>query len=340
MNRPIVSVLIPVYNAEKYLCEAVDSILTQTLSDFELIILNDGSSDASHSILSEYEAKDARIVYKNFTQNRGLPSVLNDGIKTARGKYIARMDQDDISLPTRLQEQVSWMEAHPEVDICGAWVELIGSAQSGGWQHPVDHASIHARMLFSNAIAHPTVMMRADSMRNKALRYDEKRIYIEDYELWSRALEKMQFANLDKILLRYRIHSQNTGVKYRTEQIVGHEPIYRRLLDPLQMQYTTQELALHQKIANMQYEASLSFLYHSYLWLAKISRANRKVQMIPLSIMDAELNSHWLQIYRYVLPQPVSGGSLAYGIFQPLHKKIIKFAHTLLYLVAPGVNSK
>ena len=169
---PTVSVVMPVYNAEKYLSEAVESILAQTLSDFELIILNDGSSNSSHVILSEYEAKDARIVYKNFRQNRGLPSMLNDGIKIARGEYIVRMDQDDISLPERLEKQVNYMQIHPEVGICGSWVEIIGERAGEILKYPCTHDEIYAKMLFENALVHPTVIMRSSVIRQRGLIYD------------------------------------------------------------------------------------------------------------------------------------------------------------------------
>jgi len=336
MNHPIVSILMPVYNAEKYLREAVESILTQTLSDFELIILNDGSSDASHSILSEYQAKDARIVYRNFTQNRGLPSVLNDGMKMARGKYIARMDQDDISLPTRLQEQVSWMESHPELDVCGTWVELFGERQGERWQHPVDHESIYARMLFNDALAHPTVIMRTSSMREHNLLYDEKSLYIEDYELWSRALKFLKFANLGQVLLKYRIHTQNISVKYRAEQIRAHDAVYRRLLGTLQVQCSSHDLVVHQKIANMQCETSLLFLYDSYVWLSKISRANHRSLVISISNMDAEVNGLWREICNHVFLY----SSTRTNLYRFLIVKAKKLAHKLACFIKPGVSFK
>lgn len=334
-DSPLVSVVMSVYNADRFLREAVESILDQTFKEFEFIIINDGSTDRSAVILEEFRQKDIRVVISTHPNNQGIVAALNSGLAKARGKYIARMDADDISLPHRLQDQVSWMDAHPQVDICGAWVELIGAAQGGSWRHPVEHASIHARMLFSNALAHPTVMMRASAVRKHGLMYDEKRIYIEDYDLWSRFLEKMQFANLDKILLRYRLHSQNTGVKYRSEQIIGHEAIFRRLLAPLQMEYTSQDLALHQKITGMQYEASLSFLYHSYLWLGKISRANRRTHLIPPLIMDAELDSHWFEICCHVLFQPVLGKHCSSGVVKPFLEKTTKFVWKLLCLIFP-----
>jgi glycosyltransferase involved in cell wall biosynthesis len=339
--KPIVSVIMPIYNAEKYLCEAVNSILSQTLSNFELIFLNDGSTDSSHKILSKYEKHDPRVVYKNFKQNRGLPSVLNDGIAAARGTYIARMDQDDISLPNRLQDQVSWMEAHPQVDICGTWVELIGVRQGEMWQHPVDHDAIHARMLFNNALVHPTVMLRTSSIRAHNLLYDEKNLYyIEDYELWSRALGELKFANLGQVLLKYRVHPQSASVKYRPEQIQAHDVVYRRLLESLQIQPSARELALHQKIANFQYETRLSFLCNSYTWLKKISRANHRAQIIPSVVLDAELNVWWLRICNHVFFNSTASSRPIPGVFRIPLGKINKMAYKLAYLILPGANSK
>jgi glycosyltransferase involved in cell wall biosynthesis len=338
MTHPLVSILMPVYNAEKYLREAAESILSQTFSDFEFIALNDGSSDDSGAILFEYEKKDARVVFRNFEENRGLPALLNIGMSMARGRYLARMDADDVSFPTRLQEQVDFMESHPEVDICGTWVELIGARQGERWQHPVDHASIYARMLFNDALAHPTVMMRVSSIRKHNLLYDEKSMYIEDYDLWSRALPKLQVSNLGQVLLKYRVHAQGISVKYRVEQIQAHDVVYRRLLESIQVYPSLRELQIHQKISNFQYEANLSFLYDSYLWLKKISRANRKAQIIPIVVLSAELKMWWLRVSSYVFFHPPENPRLFLGRFRFPLGRIKKLAYKLTSLVRFDAN--
>lgn len=301
---PTVSVVMPVYNAQKYLGEAVDSILSQTFSDFELIILNDGSSDSSHAILSEFVAKDARIVYKNFTRNRGLPSVLNDGIRISHGRYIARMDQDDISLPERLEKQVNYLQIHPEVGICGSWAEIIGERAGEILKYPCAHDEIYAKMLFENALVHPTVMMRSSVIRQHGLLYDTLATHIEDYELWSRALPLVCFANISEPLLQYRLHGANTVDLHADKQHEARAIIYSRFLSRLHIEYTPSDLLLHEKIGIFQYSQDYVFLQNTYRWLEKIFSANTRVNLIEPSALRAEHGARWTQICSFSQERP------------------------------------
>jgi len=302
---PIVSVIMPIYNAQKYLREAVDSILVQTLSDFELIILNDGSADSSHAILSEYEAKDTRIVYKNFPQNRGLPSVLNDGIRISHGKYIARMDQDDISLPERLDKQVNYMQKHPEVGICGSWVEIIGERAGKNIKFPCTHDEIYAKMLFENALVHPTVIMRSSIICNQGLFYDTQAIHIEDYELWSGALPFVRFANIPEPLLQYRMHGANTFNLHANKQSKRRAIVYSRFLSRLNIEYTPSDLFFHEKVGICQYDKDDHvFLQNVQIWFGKIYSANALVNLIEPSALKAELGFRWTQSCSFSQEQP------------------------------------
>lgn len=161
-TMPLISVVMPVYNAELYLDEAIQSITNQTYKKFEFIIINDGSTDKSLEIIKKYKDEYSRIVLIS-RENKGLVFSLNEGISKAKGKYIARMDADDISLSTRLEEQVAFMEENQEIGVCGSWVEVFGDNRKNTiWKMPKSNEELKTRLLFSVPVAHPSVMMRKE----------------------------------------------------------------------------------------------------------------------------------------------------------------------------------
>jgi glycosyltransferase involved in cell wall biosynthesis len=208
-DQPVISVLLPVYNGERFLAEALDSLLRQTYCSFELIVINDGSQDKSAEILESYRRKDARIEIFH-QKNQGLIASLNRGLSLARGRYLARMDADDISLPDRLETQVQYMEQHPEVALIGCACDLID--EQGKWigreHQPAEDTQIRWQLLFHNAIAHSAAFFRMDLIREYELPYSTKAIHSEDYELWTRLLAHGFGHNLPEILIRRRVHPQ------------------------------------------------------------------------------------------------------------------------------------
>lgn len=212
---PLVSILMAVYNGESFLAEAIESILNQTFTDFEFIIINDASTDTSVDIIQKH--KDSRIRLINNENNIGLTKSLNKGLKLAEGKYIARMDADDISLPQRLERQVKFMEDNPEVGICGTWLQLIGQ-QERIIKHPVDHQDILTFMFKNNGIGHPTAFIRKDLFIEQHLFYDENYTAAQDYDLWVRASQKIRLANIPEVLVKYRIHSSQVSIAKLQQQ--------------------------------------------------------------------------------------------------------------------------
>lgn len=201
---PVISVLLPVYNAECYISEAIDSILTQTFADFELIVINDGSTDGTLEILQNYQEKDTRIRLF-WRENKGLVATLNEGIDLARGEWLARMDQDDIAMPHRFERQLQWL-AQTHADICGSWSQFFGTSNQSILKHPQSDAAIKIELLFMSAFAHPTVIMKTALARQ--LRYDSAWEYAEDYDLWQRAAQAgWLMTNIPEVLLCYRQHS-------------------------------------------------------------------------------------------------------------------------------------
>lgn len=203
--NPLISILFPVYGTADYLREAMDSILNQTFSDFELIVLNDCSPDNAEEILDTYT--DSRIIRYHGDYNQGLSNVLNVGISMARGKYIARMDSDDISHPERLQIQFDYLEAHPEVDLCSTGMHLFG-ARDEIWLRPSDPDAVKVLALFHSPVLHASSVWRKSSFEEYGLRFRQEMVPAEDYDLWCRALTVgLRMTNIPDILYEYRIHA-------------------------------------------------------------------------------------------------------------------------------------
>ena len=204
MADPLVSVLLPVYNCERYLADAIDSILSQTFSDFEFIIIDDGSSDRSSEVMAGFGDLRIRIIQQ---ENRGLAATLNRGIGLATGKYIARQDADDLSHPDRLAMQVAHMEAQPDCVLLGTWAEIIEVDRlvNRFHRHSVEDAELRYLMLFNNPFVHSSVMLRKSSLsRVGGYTTEPDRQLTEDFELWSRLARVGSIANLGEVLVSYR----------------------------------------------------------------------------------------------------------------------------------------
>lgn len=201
----------PVYNTAPYLREAIDSMLAQTFADFELIVLNDCSPDNAEEILDTYD--DPRIVRYKGEKNVGLANVLNVGIGMARGKYIARMDSDDISLPNRLQVQVDYLEAHPEIDLVSVGMRLFG-AKEDIWIREQDAEKVKINALFHSPVLHASSVWRKESFEEQVLSFRQEMVPAEDYDLWTRALLKgLKLVNLPEVLYNYRLHSSQATLQ-------------------------------------------------------------------------------------------------------------------------------
>lgn len=201
-NSPEITVILPVYNAEKYVASSVESILKQTFDNFELILIDDGSTDRSLEVLQRFAASDDRVAVHT-RENRGLIETLNEGISRAKGAYIARMDADDIATPDRFLEQISFLKKN-DYDICGSAIQCFDQ-KSLIWRYPLTPEEIEIHLLFNSPFAHPTVMCRATVL--KALKYSSDFPSAEDYDLWQRVWKGgFKGGNIDKVLLYYRVH--------------------------------------------------------------------------------------------------------------------------------------
>ncbi len=219
---PEISVLMCVYNGDVFLTTAIESILAQTFSDFEFIIVDDGSTDKTSELLSAYAVKDRRIHLITNEENLGLTKSLNIGLGAARGKYVARMDADDIALTDRFMIQYWFMEEHPSLAVLGSAVDIIGEKgrKIGERRLAISYEEIKSKMLFNNQFIHSTLFFRTDIL--KALGgYNEDFKKSQDYELMFRISDKYPVANLPEKLLQFRFHTNSLSWISSQQQTCG-----------------------------------------------------------------------------------------------------------------------
>lgn len=217
---PRVSVLMPAYNSEKYISEAIESILNQTFTDFEFIIINDGSTDNTAKIIKEYAKQDKRILFIDNKTNSGVSKIRNTLLDMAKGEYVAWMDSDDISLPNRLQIMSDYLDRNPDVSILGSALEKFPKYELMSWPECPGLLDFY----IANSMPNPSSMMRRKDIINANLHYDENLPTAEDYDFFSHAVLKLKLHNIPNVLVKYRVDgaslSHNNSALYDCENIV------------------------------------------------------------------------------------------------------------------------
>jgi glycosyltransferase involved in cell wall biosynthesis len=292
---PAVSVCMIVLNGSSYIREAVDSILNQTFSDFELVIVDNGSVDGTLDIISSYDDKRIRLI-KN-SGDPGIAQSRNASVKNARGRYVAIMDSDDVSLPDRLKTQFEYMESHPEVGLLGSWARIIDQAGKTAdiRKFRKEHDVIRASILFFFWFVHSSVFFRKELFPEDGYRLP----YSEDYDMVCRFAEKAEIAILDKVLVKYRIHKAAISYEYsvRTDkEIVYVRSITGGLLKRLGIKPTQNDLKLHYQISYLGFEADSRFLKDSKTWLEQILRANAAKKIYAKWALRELVYGRWLAV--------------------------------------------
>lgn len=236
----------PVYNCEKYVKSAIESILNQTYNNFEFLIINDGSTDNTKSICKSYN--DNRIKFIDNERNKGIIESLNTGIDMATGKYIIRMDADDISLPNRFICQYNFMEANPDVIVCGTYFKIIGSDKIVKFTTNINKLTVN--LLRYCDIAHPTVIIRNKTLKENNLKYDYNYPYAEDFEFWTRLINYGAIANIPKVLLEYRVHAKQVSNVNRIIQSKNTQLIKVKQLERFAYNFTNEEKQIYSKIVS------------------------------------------------------------------------------------------
>lgn len=208
---PLVSLLIPVFNGEKYIFECIESLLNQTYKNIEIIVVNDGSTDKTALIIQNFNNPKIHLI--NHEKNKGVVEARNTCLKNASGKYYANIDADDIALPERLETQVRFMEQNPNIGVCGSFVEVF-EAGTGVFTYPTTDEEIKIMLLFSSPFANSATIIRSEIIKNNNINYHTDFKPAEDFKLWTDLSKFTRFANINKILVRYRIHkNQISGNK-------------------------------------------------------------------------------------------------------------------------------
>lgn len=288
-----ISVVMPVYNGEKYLNEAIDSIICQTFRDFELIIIDDGSTDNTSNIIKSYN--DKRIVFIKNNENLGIVKTLNKGIQIAKGQYIARMDADDICYPYRLEKQYIIMEENPEIGLCGSSVEVFNESTSNIHECPTDNEEIKVLQIFNTAFAHPSVIIRKDILVKYDLKYDEFYEGMEDYELWLRMSKVTQLANTKEVLLKYRNHDKQITKEINYEKHGKMGLIRKRILKDINPYFTEKDAEIFFMYSTNEIFKHDNKIYKVYDLFEKIIESNLKSRIYDDRILRCVIsyNVYW-----------------------------------------------
>ncbi|MGK2912177.1 MAG: glycosyltransferase family 2 protein [Sphingobium sp.] len=296
MVAPLVSVLIPTFNRAHYLGAAITSALTQTLTDIEVVVVDDGSIDATRDLLATIDDNRLRVV--PHSSNRGIPAARNTALATATGKYTAWLDSDDIARPTRLAEQVAFLETHPSIAMVGACAGKLcpdGTPKSGIRVPPFTPEMIAAWLLFRSAFQQSSVTGQTDIL--KRYQYDPDCPVCEDVDMFLRLQQDHRLANLPRVLIDRRLHPEQS-VRQRQQEISGRTMVLvRPMLQRLGIEPGEEDLRRHVLLgkANLQGAAiGADFLDWARNWLERIRKANLRTGVLDHSSLKSASEYFWL----------------------------------------------
>jgi glycosyltransferase involved in cell wall biosynthesis len=282
----------PVYNGDKYLAIAIESILNQSYKNFEFIIINDGSTDSSEKIILSYN--DNRILYIKNETNLGLIKSLNKGIELAKGNYIARMDADDISLPNRLMHQHEFMENNSAVGVCGCNYFQFSGSHKKYQKAFILHDEIFANMLFNSSVIHPSLFIRRNILNNFNQVFDNKFKHAEDYELWSRLIFISKFSSVNSTDFMYRLHKNQVTKVHSSEQIINANLVRKSILQKSGFVFSEDELQTHCIIGSSKLITSINELQRIELWLKSLLNQNKKLKLIDEKMFQTVIGKNWV----------------------------------------------
>ncbi|MDL2241913.1 glycosyltransferase family 2 protein [Bacteroidales bacterium OttesenSCG-928-L03] len=315
-KKPLVTAIMPVYNAELYLREAIDSIVNQTYTNWELLIIDDCSTDGSWEIIISYD--DPRIIVLKNEENQGHHKTGNKGIRMAKGKYITRMDADDISLPRRFEKQVCFLEEHPESVLCASHARVIGDFKNL-FVVPKKDELIKLAFLFQNPLIHSSVMVRAETLKRHA--YPEDVRVAGDFQLWVDMQEEGMFSSIPEVLFEYRMHEKNiTSTSGKTVSLV-HTRILSSQLGRLGIEPTDREMFVHVNFSQLKNRKDIepdTFLSDLRQWMLKLLDANQVKQIYDQKTMERMFSFRWILACSFlgrkkkILPLPIRKNALRY----------------------------
>ena len=294
---PKVTVFIPAYNREKYIGDAIESVLSQTYTDFEILLIDDGSTDRTVEIMRSYTDPRLRIIRNQ--KNLGIPKTRNKGLENARGQYIAMLDSDDRAYPIRLEKQVAFLDRNPDFAQVGSWCRMMdeqGRPLKKTKRQPILPDDIDVQLLFRCSLSNRSIMGRTELLREFGYRNDFPRC--QDYDLHVKLAKKYKLGNLPECLVYGRIHpEQITGQTFDLGDAKKRE-IVRGQLTELGVQYNETDLDPHLTLSRMrklQFIPDLQYIQWAENWLQKILKANQKTRRYSQKALESAVGEKWMR---------------------------------------------
>lgn len=331
--RPRVSVIIPTYNREHVVQDAIRSILAQTFVDFEVIVVDDGSTDSTASAVRAI--KDPRVRLVRHARNRGIPQARNTGLDQARGEYIAWLDSDDVARPDRLQAQVRYLAEHPSVAMVGSCAGKLGPKGARKWGArvpPLGSSDVGAWLLFRSAFQQSSVTGRADVLK----RYPYREAYpvCEDVDVFIRLHKSHRIENLPRVLIDRRIHRDQT---VRVQKEMTRRCTMNLLAEPLRalgISFSEEDLRRHAGLAAGSWEGSRpdrGFLEWADAWMRRLRDANVRSRYVDADGLRLATSVFWLRACLGAVPRIGLGGSAKIFAASPLSTGLVS-RHALNWL--------
>jgi glycosyltransferase involved in cell wall biosynthesis len=295
MSAPLISIIVPSYNSEQFIAQTIHSILNQTYKKFELIIINDGSTDKSKAIIETIV--DDRIKYVENKTNQGIVYSRNLGLTLANGKYIAMVDADDVVKPQKFADQVAFLEENKEYGMVGCWVKFIdenGQKLTGKWKLDAPPEKIPPIMLFYNYFVQSAVIARLEYI--SIFRYDKNFPTAQDYMMWVNVVNKCKVWNLPKYLVDYRVHLGGITERHKEKRSFKEREIFKIQLQNLGINPSEEELDLHMLLKDDRSVTSLNKLKSLEQWLIKIVKQNEILKVYNHDMLIRVVFNRWLKV--------------------------------------------
>ncbi|MCK6601560.1 MAG: glycosyltransferase [Bacteroidetes bacterium] len=291
-QAPLVTVLIPVFNAEETLAASLSSILNQTYRNLEILLINDGSTDGSDALIHTFT--DKRIRYIVNPDNIKLPATLNKGLNLAKGKYICRMDADDLSFPERIEKQVRFMEENPNIGVSGTWMQMRVSGRTV--RFPITHDEIRTAMIVRCPLAHPSVILRKRVLEESGLTYNTEFPSAQDFDLWQRLSLITQLANIPEVLLEYNNHTGQISNKLKDQQNQFSDKIRLRAIQPVSAALNDSEKRVYLNFLNKKSPESITDFQDTAQVLKKLFELNQATGAFPVSQFNRQYGRLWFTL--------------------------------------------
>ena len=299
---PQVSVILPVYNVAPHIEATINSLLTQTLRDFELLVLDDCSTDDTAAIVERLAVTDARLRFFRNPHNLGRAGTDNVALTYATGEFIAKMDGDDICHPERLARQVAYLAQHPDINVVGSWMQNFGASDYLN-RYPAGSADAQVLTLFTLPTGNPSVMLRATLFRKQGMQYDETLRQSEDYDFFARYLRQLRIHTLPEALIRYRVPPDSGKKHILTKRATVADEVRERLMREWGVACSARELYVHQVISMLRPETPVP-LAEVEAWLRKLLHHNETHPLFEPEALRRGLGERWFEAcYTYQQPR-------------------------------------